>query len=118
MLILCFLLAAAAAFFGCQGSPPEVQVSMPSMSAIPDGAYRGTAKVFPVLVAVEVTVSGGRITEFTILKHRHGRGKAAEALAAQVVARQSIELDAVSGATISSRAILKAGENALRSALP
>jgi uncharacterized protein with FMN-binding domain len=42
---------------------------------------------------------------------------AAEVLADEVVARQTIEIDAVSGATYSSMAILKAGENALRSGL-
>jgi uncharacterized protein with FMN-binding domain len=45
------------------------------------------------------------------------RGKPAETLARLVVERQTLELDAVSGATASSKAILKAGENALESAM-
>lgn len=111
------VLAAAALLAGCKGSPEPADLSMPDLTGIADGVYRGEAKQFPVLVRVEVTVSGGRITAFEILKHRSGRGRPAEALAAEVVARQTIEIDAVSGATYSSMVILKAGENALRSGL-
>ncbi len=110
-------LGAAAALAGCMGSPDQVALAMPDLARIEDGDYRGSAKVFPVLAQVEVTVAGGRIAGFTILKHRTGRGKAAEALAARVVEKQTIELDSVSGATFSSKAILKAGENALRSGI-
>jgi uncharacterized protein with FMN-binding domain len=111
------LLAAAALLTGCKGSPEPAVPSMPDLAAIDDGVYRGEARRFPVLVRVEVTVAGGRITAFEILKHRNGRGRAAEVLAAEVVARQTVEIDAVSGATYSSMVILKAGENALRSGL-
>jgi len=91
---------------------------MPDLATIPDGTYAATARSFPVVATVRLEVAGGKITEFTILRHRTGKGQAAEALAAQVVAHQSIDLDTVTGATLSSRVILKAGELALRSALP
>jgi uncharacterized protein with FMN-binding domain len=116
------LAAALAAGFvtalaGCKGSPDPIVLSMPELAQIGDGVYAGEAKKFPVLARVEVTVDGGRITTFEILKHRNGRGRAAEALAGRVVEAQTIEIDAVSGATYSSMVILKAGENALRSGL-
>ncbi len=90
---------------------------MSALADIPDGVYHGSVRVFPVLARVEVTVAGGRITGFKILRHFNGKGKAAEALAAQVVEKQTIELEGISGATHSSRTILKAGENALRAGL-
>lgn len=43
-----------------------------------------------------------------------GIGKPAEAIVEDIVENQSIEVDAVSGATNSSRVIMKACENALR----
>ena len=111
------VLALAGVLAGCTGSPSGVALSMPELAQVADGVHRGSAKLFPVTVTVEVEVRGGRITGFTILEHRNGRGEAAEALAAQVVERQTILLDAISGATHSSKAILKAGENALRAGL-
>lgn len=110
-------LVVAPALAGCKGPSDPIVLSMPDLDKIGDGVYAGGAKRFPVLARVEVTVAGGRITAFQILRHRSGRGQAAEALAPRVVAEQTIELDAVSGATYSSTVILKAGENALRSGL-
>ncbi len=111
------LLAAGLALAGCSVDPSKVQLSMPDLSVVADGLYRGSARLLPVFARAEVTVAGGRITDFAILRHFNGQGKPAEALAPRVVERQTIELDAVAGATISSKVILKAGENALRSGL-
>jgi uncharacterized protein with FMN-binding domain len=111
------VIAAAAALAGCSHSPEQIELSMPDLAKIPDGTYTGEAKQFPVQVKVEVTVVTGKITGFKILKHRSGRGRAAESLAGRVVEQQTIEIDAVTGATYSSMVILKAGENALRSGL-
>ena len=111
------MILVAVVLIGCSGSPDQVQLSMPELSKIPDGVYRGSAKVLPVIARVEVTVTGGRITGFRILRHLTGQGRAAEVLAEQVVEKQTIEIDAVSGATYSSKVILKAGENALRAGL-
>lgn len=111
------MILVAVVLIGCSGSPDQVQLSMPELSKIPDGVYRGSAKVLPVIARVEVTVTGGRITGFRILRHLTGQGRAAEVLTEQVVEKQTIEIDAVSGATYSSKVILKAGENALRAGL-
>ena len=61
-----------------------------------------------------VGVNEGRITDFRIRRHLTGQGQAAEVLAVRIVQAQTVELDAISGATYSSKAILKAGEKALR----
>jgi uncharacterized protein with FMN-binding domain len=111
------MIVVAVLLISCSGSPNQVQLSMPDLSNIPDGVYRGSAKVLPVIARVEVTVTGGRITGFRILRHLTGKGQSAETLAEKVVEKQTIELDTVSGATYSSKVILKAGENALRSGL-
>lgn len=111
------LLLTAAVLVGCAQSPDQVELVMPELSNIADGVYRGTASVLPVIARVEVTVTVGRIAGFRILRHLTGQGQAAEALAEQVVDKQTIKLDAVTGATYSSKAILKAGEKALRRGL-
>ena len=108
-------LCAALALAGCVDTK-SVVISMPALSAVPNGSYEGEYKLGPVTAQVRVTMADGKITGFDIIKHECLKGRPAEALAAQVVERQTIALDAVSGATVSSKAILKAGEIALRSA--
>ena len=107
------LIASATLFAGCSGSPDEVQLDMPELSSIADGVYPGTASVPPVIARVKVSIQNGKITDFTIVRHLTGQGQSAEILADRIVEQQSIELDVVSGATYSSKAILKAGEKAL-----
>jgi uncharacterized protein with FMN-binding domain len=89
------------------------------LSLIPDGTYAGEAQAFVVKARVEVKVAGGRIESFDILKHTCSPiGRPAEVLAGMVVEKQSLDLDAISGATLSSTAILVAGRNALGKANP
>jgi uncharacterized protein with FMN-binding domain len=112
LILICLL--GAAVLLGCEGSPDEVDLEMPELSSVSDGVYQATASVPPVIARVEITVSSGRITDFRIRRHLTGQGRTAEILADRVVQQQTIQLDAVSGATYSSKAILKAGEKALR----
>jgi uncharacterized protein with FMN-binding domain len=114
---LLVVLVAAVSFGGCKESYAQVELDMPELAAVADGTYRGTASVPPVIARVEVSVTNATITSFRVLRHLTGQGQAAEALAEKVVEEQTIELDAVSGATYSSKAILKAGEKALRRGL-
>lgn len=80
---------------------------------IPDGEYVGFYEEKLILVELLVTVKNNRITDIQIIRHRHGRGQEAEIIVNHVVQNQSIMVDAISGATASSKSILKAIENAL-----
>ena len=51
--------------------------------------------------------------KITILQHDNGLGSTAESIVNDVVQEQSLDIDAVSGATVSSKCILKAVENAI-----
>lgn len=92
-----------------------VQTPIPSVAldTIDDGIYEGNYSVFPVTVKLNVTVKGHEITEILILEHVNGQGGKAEAIADQVIENQSLQVDIISGATYSSKVILKALENAL-----
>ena len=80
---------------------------------IPNGVYRGECNVFPISVIVDVTVNNHKIIKIDLIKHTNGKGTPAEILTSKVVEAQSLNIDTVSGATYSSKAILKAIENAL-----
>jgi uncharacterized protein with FMN-binding domain len=82
-------------------------------TGIPDGVYNGSYEIAPVKVSVQVTVKNEAIANIVILEHQNGRGGKAEMIVNDVVKNQSLEVAAVSGATVSSKTILKAVENAL-----
>ncbi len=91
----------------------NISVSMPDLSDIPDGDYIGEYSITPVHVKVEVSVSNHQITNIIILQHDNGLGSTAESIVNDVIKEQSLDIDAVSGATVSSKCILKAVENAI-----
>lgn len=67
---------------------------------------------------VEVTVESGRVTAIKILEHKEARPvKFTEELMGRVLSAQSLQVDTISGATITSKAYLKGVENALLKAL-
>lgn len=91
----------------------SLPVAEADLGTIPDGTYNGSYTCLPVSVEVAVTVADHAITGIELVKHQNGQGGAAEVLPDQVVAAQSLQVDTVTGATYSSKVILKAIENAL-----
>ena len=92
----------------------ETTIEEVNISDIPDGVYIGEYDVNFIYAKVEVDVSGGKIIDVRILEHGQERGKAAEAVANEIVDEQRIDVDTVSGATNSSIVIKKAVEVALK----
>lgn len=92
----------------------ETTIEEVNILDIPDRVYIGEYDVNFIYAKVEVDVSGGKIIDVRILEHRQERGKAAEAVANEIVDEQRIDVDTVSGATNSSIVIKKAVEVALK----
>jgi len=90
-----------------------MQINEVDLSAVADGAYEGSADAEIVRAQVRVTVRDHQITKIELLRHDTGQGRPAEVIPDRVVAAQSLKVDMVSGATYSSKVILKAIENAL-----
>lgn len=91
----------------------SITVLSPDLANISDGMYVGEYSVTPVRVKVEVFVTEHKITDIKIIEHENGLGSKAEKIVNDVISEQSLEVDAVSGATVSSKCILKAVENAI-----
>ena len=85
-----------------------------NISEVEDGVYEGYSETTLVKVRVRVTVTDGKIENIEILEHQCGKGKPASAIAEGMARRNDIEVDAVSGATVSSEVIKDAVRNALR----
>ena len=88
-------------------------ISDVDISDLPDGIYTGEYDVDFIYAKVEVVVKSGIITDIIILEHRNDRGNTAESLTGDIILAQSIDVDAVSGATNSSTVLKKAVELAL-----
>jgi len=116
--IIIGLFAALAITFSCKSSDySKIAALLPEMSGKADGVYRGNYNLSgtPVKVKLDVTVQDNKITGIEIIKHTGSRiGRRAEIITERIIEKQSLSVDAVSGATGSSTAILKAVENALQ----
>lgn len=91
----------------------EMTFSTVNLSEIPDGVYLGECDTSVLYARVEVEMEGGTLIGIRLLEHRQERGEAAERLPDDMVRAQSLQVDAVAGATNSSKVIRKAVENAL-----
>jgi len=89
---------------------PEVD-----LTSIDDGTYLGEYTIPLISVKVEVTVLDHQITDIVILEHKNGQGEDGELIIDDVILEQSIEIDYIVGATYSSKAILLAIGDALKS---
>lgn len=84
-----------------------------------DGVYEGTGKGNNGDIKVEVTVKDGNIVSVILKEHGETEGiyEAAEkGVVAEIIRTQSAEVDAVSGATNTSKGIMEAAANALATA--
>lgn len=111
--VLCGLILVLALLFFLTMSPRIQPIGGLDLSRAQDGEYIGECDNRVVKVTVAVSVENHRITEINILQHDNGLGEKAEEITDKVLEAQSLDVDAVSGATFSSNTILKAIENAL-----
>ena len=96
----------------------EIKIENVDLSTISDGKYTGSCDASYIAAEVSVTVKDHKITDISLLKHKNERGKPAEVIPQKVVETQNLKVDTISGATNSSKVILKAIENALISGKP
>jgi uncharacterized protein with FMN-binding domain len=88
------------------------------ISRVPDGTYRGGSLGFKGPVNVDVTVANGRIESVRIADHREDRALSALVVIPKgIVEKQGVrDIDAVTGATVTSHAVLNATAKALTGA--
>lgn len=91
----------------------NIEIHNVDIERVSDGNYVGECNVGYIYAKVEVTIMDGKIESVTLLEHRNERGKSAETIAESIVEQQKIKVDEVSGATNSSKVIMKAVENAI-----
>lgn len=106
-------LAAFAALAASACQLPTIDIGFVDFSLVEAGSYDGYWDGDMVKARVAVEAEDGYVSSIRIVEHKTGLGEPAEAIVDRVVQRQSLQVDTVSGATYSSRVILRAIENAL-----
>lgn len=101
-------------FFKMKSQTDAFDTTPVDISKVADGTYEGYSETMMVKAKVLVTVESGKITDIEILQHDCGKGHPAEAMIDDMIANNTVEVDAVSSATASSEVIKDAIRNALR----
>lgn len=95
----------------------EITISDVDLSQIPNGSYEGSYDAIMVAAKVRVDIRNHKINDIKLIEHKQERGAKAERIVNDIKNAQSLKVDTVTGATNSSKVILKAVQNALISGM-
>ena len=118
LIIILMVLVTLGILMGRSASIAKKVRAMPinevDLAEITDGSYKGDFTYAGFTYQVEVMIKEHKIENIKVLKNRNTKySKLAEGIIEKVVQNQSLKVDAISGATTTSKALLKAIENAL-----
>jgi uncharacterized protein with FMN-binding domain len=105
-------------FLSCESAEMKRVRTMPiadvELSTVPDGAYVGDFTYGKFTYEVRTAVKNHHIDTIDILKNRDSKyAKKAAGVIPRILEKQTPNVDAVSGATTTSKALMKAVENSL-----
>ena len=89
------------------------EVATVNLADVVDGIYEGIEETELVKVTVKVEVKDHTIQDIQLIRHINGKGEPAEAMIPEMIGQNTSEVDAVSGATLSSKTIRAAVRKAL-----
>ena len=84
------------------------------METVEDGIFEGHSELALVKVDVKVLVKNHKLIKVELLRHECGLGHPADVIVDKMVEQNNWDVDAVSGATVSSEIIKNAVNKALR----
>lgn len=93
--------------------PQTLNIGTVDLNTVADGEYIGVCQNKILFAVVKVEVQDHKITDIEVVEHKASYMEQAEQIAGAVSAAQSLEVDAITGATLTSDTVLKAIENAL-----
>lgn len=92
----------------------DMEIGDVDLGRVADGLYKGKEEYLGFTCYAEVSVRDHRITDVNLYENRDSEWvEKAKTVGNKVMEKQSLQVDAVSGATITSKAMLKAIEKAL-----
>lgn len=94
--------------------PQALEIGTVDLNTVADGEYIGVCQNKILIAVVKVRIQNHEIIDIEVLEHKASYMGQAERIAGEVCDKQTLEVDAISGATFTSRTVLKAIENALK----
>lgn len=101
-------------FGAYQSKVKHIHLQETDTKGLADGQYIGEYDAGYIYAKVRVTIAHGQIEQIDILEHRNEKGAKAEKVAEHITDTQNFPVDAISGATNSSKVI----QGAIQDALP
>lgn len=96
----------------------QMQIQNVDINNIRDGEYIGSFSYSGFEYKVKTSVSDHKIEDIMILSNRETKhAKQAEGVISAIVENQTPDVDAISGATTTSKALMKAVENSLNASI-
>ena len=117
--LLVLMLVGAGLFFWASrglGGYAKMNIKNVDISGVPDGTYEGAFDGGRFSNTVRVTVQNHKVTDIAILKDVTFKMSKVSQLFGRVIKAQSLNVDTLTGATVTSKAFLKSVENALSGA--
>lgn len=114
LITFCFIVISNCTLIRYKKKVKNTSIGNVDFTQIPDGKYEGYYNAYLVDARVKVNMENGRLLNIELLEHKHGKGYSGEKIIDKIVQKQSLQVDAISGATGSSKAILKAVETAVK----
>lgn len=93
--------------------PQALDIGTVDLNTIADGEYIGVCQNKILFAVVKVEIQDHKIIGIEVVEHKASYIEQANQIAGAVCSEQSLEVDAISGATFTSDTVLKAIENAL-----
>ncbi len=118
-IIIFALVVAGGVFYITQGLDEGVRqvINSVDISSIPDGEYNGTYEAGRWTNEMRVTVKDHIIVKIDVVKDvLFSKPEVTEEIIISVIDKQNVDVEAVSGATVTAKAYLKSIENALSKA--
>jgi uncharacterized protein with FMN-binding domain len=115
--VVVLLLIAAMAVYGLAlgRAAAAITYQSPVISFRYSGVYEGSASCLHVVARVRVTMGGAGITKVELLQRPAGD---MDALVARIINAGGVPVDVITGATVSSKVVMKAVDNALMKQRP
>lgn len=113
-----YIIITAVFFLGCASQEMmrvrQMEIKNVDINHFPDGEYIGSFSYGNFEYIVKTIVNDNKISDIQILQNRDTKhAKLAEGVVAEIVEQQTPNVDAISGATTTSKALMKAVENSL-----
>lgn len=96
--------------------PQKLEIRTVDLDTASDGEYVGVCQNKILFAVVKVKIQDHKITDVEVIEHKESYMEQARQIAERVCDEQSLNVDAISGATLTSDTVKKAIENALEDA--